>query len=236
MRVTIVLAGLIGLLATGCATQQPFGGSGAGAVQTLTELPPPTGADVTRSASDYQIGPFDKLRVNVFGAEELSGEVVADGSGSVSVPLIGTLDAAGKTPTELADMIAGKLRGTYMKDPRVTVNLMEATSQTFTVDGQVKEPGMYPVRGNLSLMRAVATAKGTTEFAKLEDVVIFRNVGGKQMAALYNLGAIRRGAYADPRVYPNDVVVVGDSPGRRLFRDALQVAPALATPLVLLLQ
>ncbi|WP_196782026.1 hypothetical protein, partial [Salmonella enterica] len=73
----------------------------------------------------------------------------------------------------------------------------------------------------MTLMRAVATAKGTTEFAKLDDVVIFRTVNGQKMAALYNLKAIRQGAYDDPEVFANDVVVVGDSPARRLFKDIL---------------
>jgi polysaccharide export outer membrane protein len=104
-----------------------------------------------------------------------------------------------------------------------------------TVDGQVREPGLYPVLGRTTLMRAVATAKGTTEFARLQDVVVFRTVGDQQMVALYNLQAIRRGVYPDPEVFANDVVVVGDSPARRLFRDVLQAAPLLVTPLVALL-
>jgi polysaccharide biosynthesis/export protein len=84
-------------------------------------------------------------------------------------------------------------------------------------------------------MRAVAVAKGTAEFAKLDDVVIFRTVNGQKMAALYNLKAIRRGVYNDPEVFANDVVVVGDSQARRLFKDALQIAPTLLTPLVYIL-
>jgi polysaccharide biosynthesis/export protein len=88
----------------------------------------------------------------------------------------------------------------------------------------------------MTLVRAVATAEGTAEFAKLDDVVIFRTVKGQQLAALYNLKAIRRGSYADPEVFANDVVVVGDSQAKRLFKDALQVLPLLTTPLIILLQ
>jgi polysaccharide export outer membrane protein len=88
----------------------------------------------------------------------------------------------------------------------------------------------------MTLMRAVATAKGASEFAKLDDVVIFRTVKGQQLAALYNLTAIRRGNYEDPEVFANDVVVVGDSQARRLFKDALQVVPLLMTPLIIALQ
>jgi polysaccharide biosynthesis/export protein len=87
----------------------------------------------------------------------------------------------------------------------------------------------------MTLMRAVATAKGTDEFAKLSDVVIFRTVQGQKMAGLYNLKAIRRGAYDDPEVFANDVVVVGESQARRLFKDGLQVLPAIVTPLIYIL-
>jgi polysaccharide export outer membrane protein len=91
------------------------------------------------------------------------------------------------------------------------------------------------VLGNMSLMRAVAGAKGASEYARLDDVVVFRTVGGKQMAALYNLSAIRRGLYPDPQIYPNDIVIVGDSKARRMFQRFIEAAPTLATPLVLAL-
>ena len=83
-------------------------------------------------------------------------------------------------------------------------------------------------------MRAVATAGGAAEFAKLDDVVIFRNVDGQQLAGLYNLKAIRRGNYSDPEVFANDVIVVGDSQARRLFRDLIQASPLITTPLIVL--
>ncbi|RYG79592.1 MAG: polysaccharide export protein [Alphaproteobacteria bacterium] len=201
-------------------------------VTSLGDLPPPTSGDSYAGVPAYSIGPFDKLTVSVFGVPDISGEVTVDPQGRVSVPLAGTIEAAGKSPAELADLIAAKLRN-YVRDPNVTVGIKEAVSRTFTVDGQVKDPGVYQANGNLSLMRAIATAKGATEDADLSDVVVFRTVDGKQMAALYNLSAIRRGTYADPAIYPHDVIVVGDSPTSRMIRS---LAPILATPLVLLLQ
>jgi polysaccharide export outer membrane protein len=88
----------------------------------------------------------------------------------------------------------------------------------------------------MTLMRAVATAKGTTDQAKLTDVLIFRTVNGQKMVGIYDLKAIRRGTYGDPEVFASDIVVVGDSPSRRLFKDLLQVSPALLTPLIYLLR
>ena len=95
---------------------------------------------------------------------------------------------------------------------------------------------MYPVVGEMTLMRAVASARGLAEFAKLDDVVVLRTVNGQRYAGLYNLAAIRRGNYPDPRVYANDTVVVGDSSARRLFKDFLQVVPLLTTPIIVAFQ
>tara|TARA_R110002033_G_scaffold58885_6_gene108626 strand:- start:978 stop:1694 length:717 start_codon:yes stop_codon:yes gene_type:complete len=199
-------------------------------------LPEPTRVDLLSSNRPYLIGPFDKLKIDVFGIDELSKEVQIDASGRLSFPLIGVVEASGITPGELADEIERRLQGQYVRKPEVTVNLQETVSQVITVDGQVDKPGLYPVVGRMTLMRAVATAGGTSEFAKLNDVVIFRNVDGQQLAGLYNLKAIRRGNYKDPEVFANDVIVVGDSQARRLFKDLLQTTPLITTPLIILTQ
>ncbi len=222
-----------------CGGSQLGGAGNASDVKVVdqTALPEPMRIDLFEQNRPYLIGPFDKLTIDVFGIEELSTkEVQTDAGGRISFPLAGIMEAAGKTPGELEVEIEDRLRGQYVRDPQVTVNLKETVSQVITVDGQVREPGLYPVIGKMTLMRAVATAKGTAEFAKLDDVVIFRTVNGQKLAALYNLKAIRRGFYNDPEVFANDVVVVGDSTARRLFKDALQLVPLLTTPLVVALQ
>jgi polysaccharide export outer membrane protein len=231
-----LLTPFVALALASCAHTPPFA---PGPHLTLTEaqaLPPPAGVDPNSEVRPYRIGPFDTLTVNVFGVSELSQKVQVDSGGRISLPLIGGLDAQGRTPDELAREIAGRLRGRYLKDPQVSVNLEDTVSQVVTVDGQVREPGLYPVVGRMTLVRAVATAKGATEFAKLEDVVVFRKVGDRDMAALYNLQAIRRGMYPDPEIYANDVIVVGDSPARRMFKDVLQAGGLIATPIVAILQ
>lgn len=233
----LLVFGLCAALA-GCAGgRPPIGGSRNISAVPATELPAPDRSDLLSDNRPYLIGPFDKLLISVFGVEDLSGqEVQIDSGGQMSFPLIGVVEAAGHTPAEVAATIAARLRGKYIRDPQVTVNLRETVSQVITVDGQVREPGLYPVVGRMTLMRAVATAKGLGEYAKLDDVVVFRTVRGQKYAALYNLKAIRRGAYDDPEVFANDVVVVGDSPGRRLFRDLVSVAPLLTAPLIIALQ
>jgi polysaccharide biosynthesis/export protein len=226
------------LLATACSGQKILPVAGAGAeVVDASVLPAPNPSDLRAGDRPYFIGPFDKLRIDVFGVEALSKqEVQADASGRLSFPLIGVVEAAGKTPGELAETIEERLRSRFIRDPQVTVNLMETVSQVITVDGEVKEPGLYPVVGRMTLMRAVATAKGVTEFAKLRSVAVFRKVNGREMAAIYDLRAIREGRYSDPEVYASDVVIVGNSQVRRIFRDILNAAPLLSTPLIILFQ
>jgi polysaccharide export outer membrane protein len=207
------------------------------AVQPMTELPAPNPDYLSGGNGAYHLGPLDKMDIDVYGIEDLSRrELRADAAGRVSFPLAGTIDARGFTTDQLAREIENRLRGRYVRDPHVTVNLRESESQVVTVDGQVREPGRYPAAQGMTLMRAVASAKGLTEFARLSQVVIFRTVGEREMAALYDLRSIRGGAYADPPVYPGDIVVVGDSPGRRLFRDILSASPLITTPIIALLQ
>jgi len=172
----------------------------------------------------------------VFGVPELTRDVPIDSSGRLSLPLAGQFDVNGKTAAELATEIAGRLRGRYVRDPQVNVLIRAGVSQNVTVDGSVENPGVYPVSNQTTLLRALAQSGGLTEFAKIDDVVIMRTVNNQRVAGLYNIGAIRRGAYADPAIFPNDVVTVGDSPARRRFRDFLQVAPLLVAPLIAVLQ
>lgn len=200
-------------------------------------LPAPTRADIGVAGEEYYLGAYDELRIDVFGIEALSEqEVQVDASGRIAFPLVGTIEAAGKTPAELAALIQSRLRAEYVRDPRVTVNLTKTVSQVVTVEGEVKEPGIYPVVGKMTLLKAVASARGTTEFSKLDEVIIFRTVNGTAYAALYSLRAIRAGAYKDPDVFAGDIVMVGESRGRRLFKDLLQVVPLLSTPLIVALQ
>ena len=236
MRLCSALALSGSILLAACASTPPLRSNERLTVSDSHVLPPPTRQDLSGGGRDYVIGPLDSLSVDVYGVEELSRTVQADASGRISLPLVGELDVRGKTPSELARVIEQRLAGRYVRDPQVTVNLAQAVSQVVTVEGEVEEPGLYPVLGNMTLMRAVARAKGTTEFARLSHVVLFRTVEGQQLAALYDLRAIRQGAYDDPPVYANDVIVVGESQARRLFRDIIQGSGLITTPLIALIR
>jgi polysaccharide export outer membrane protein len=205
-------------------------------VQDSKALPAPDRTDLTAGDRPALIGPLDTVGVSVFNVPDLSQEMQVDASGRIYMPLAGTIDARGKTAAELARAIEASLRGRYVRNPEVTVNIKSSVSQVVTIDGQVVEPGLYPVTNQMTLLRAIASAKGMSEYARQEDVVILRSVNGHKMAGLYNIDAIRRGVYDDPLIYANDVIVVGDSPQRRMFRDFLSVSPLLVAPLVAILQ
>ena len=222
-------------LLAGCSGGGQLGGSPNVAVVEGNRLPAPSLADFNAQTRPYLLGPLDKISIEVYGVSDLNRTVTVDAAGQISMPLAGTIRVAGLTPAQVEDEVEQRLRGRYIREPEVTVNLTEAVSQTVTVEGEVDEPGIYPILGRMTLLRAIARAKGTTEFSRLRHVVVLRTVNGQRMAALFDLRAIQLGAYDDPEIYANDIVVVSEDRARRLFRDALQSAGLLLTPLVALL-
>jgi polysaccharide biosynthesis/export protein len=231
MRI-IFTAFLAASILTGCAgRERPVSTAQLTVVPDSTGLPAPNRDDLIAADRPSLIGPLDTIVVDVFNVPELSREMQVDASGRISMPLIGAVEARGKTAQELADAIEASLRR-FVRNPEVTVNIKSSVSQVVTVDGEVAEPGLYPVTNQMTLMRVIASAKGLSEFARQDDVVILRTVNSQRMAGLYNIDAIRRGAYEDPAVYANDVVIVGNSPARRMFRDIIAMSPLFVSPLV----
>jgi polysaccharide export outer membrane protein len=213
-------------LAGGCSS---YGGldPNSTSVQVTDVLPPPDLVTMQQELRTYRIGPFDTISVEVFGADALKSEGLVGASGTFGVPLIGQVQAGGLTTVELSDLIAERLRGRYLRNPQVSVTVKEVRSQRVTVDGAVKQPGIYPVIGRMTLQQAIATARGTDEFARLSQVAVFRTVGTQQMAALFDLKGIREGRQVDPEIYGNDVVIVGENLARRIFKEAAQTLPVL---------
>lgn len=225
----IALSGLaLSVLVAGCATDRGFGQDPAIQVAQLEDLPPPVVENL------YVIGPQETLEIEVVSAERLSGKYLTDGQGRISFPLLGLLNLDGLAPNDAADLIATRLRGSYLLTPQVRVIPSDIPPRTVSVGGQVKEPGEYPVLGRQSLLRVVNQAGGLDPYAKLDDVLILRTVGQSRYIGVYNILAIQRGNYQDPTIYPNDIVIVGDSPSRRRLDSILQFVPLLSTSVILL--
>lgn len=180
------------------------------------------------AAQDYRLGALDAIDVTVFQEPELSTRgTPIDASGSVTLPLVGSLRAAGKTTTQLAAEIARRLGETYLVDPQVSVIVSQSVSQKVSVQGEVEEPGVYEIKGPTTLLEAISLAKGETRVAELKEVIVFRVIEGQRFGGVFDVRSIRRGDAEDPQLLGNDVVIVGHSSGKSLWRDFISAAPVL---------
>jgi protein involved in polysaccharide export with SLBB domain len=130
-------------------------------------VPASSAADVS-----YTLGSGDKVRVNVFGEADLSGEFVVDDSGFLRLPLVGQIAAAGRTVRQLEGDLAAKLGSQYLKSPRVSIEVVNY--RPFYILGEVNKPGEYPFVVNMSVINAVALAGGYTYRANESSVYIKR--------------------------------------------------------------
>lgn len=149
----IVVAAFVGL----------FAFAGAASAQEATTV---------RDVAAYKLGAGDKIRVITFGEESLTGEFQVGGSGKVSLPLIGEVAAAGMTIPEFQKEVESALKDGYLKDPRVSVEVLNY--RPFYILGEVNKPGEYPYTNGLTVMNAVATAEGFTYRANTKRVFIKR--------------------------------------------------------------
>ncbi|CAM8630105.1 MULTISPECIES: polysaccharide biosynthesis/export family protein [Sphingobium] len=193
-------------------------------------IPPPPAIGM-----DYRIAPDDVLRIQVYHEPGLSLEdAQVTAAGMIRMPLIGDVSVAGLTASEAGDVIAGRLGERYLVSPQVTLFVKKAVGRRVTLDGEVREPGLYPVEGRLTLLQAVALARGPTRLAGLNQVVVIRRLDGQRRAALFDLAAIRKGRAPDPEILPGDMVIVGLSRAKAIVGGALLAMPALATGFIAL--
>ena len=185
---------------------------------------PPLDKAVT--PSEYLIAPGDVVSLSVFGEPDLKfDKLPVDDAGFIQVPLAGSVHVATLTPAQASTLIATKLGTRFLRNPEVTLNVVEQTGQTVTIEGQVMKAGSYAVDSQTTLLGAIALAQSPTRIAKLDEVVVFRTVNSQRMAARFDLGRIRAGRDPDPQILGGDVVVVGFSQGKSIYRDMLQAAP-----------
>ena len=177
--------------------------------------------------ANYKIAPMDKLAIRVFRQEDMTGDYDVDLAGHISLPLIGEVEAANLTTAQLDDKLTQLLGVKYLEHPDVSVSIKQSVGRLVTIDGAVNSSGSFPVMGRLSLLQAVALARGPTEDANLHRVAIFRTIGGKRQAAAFDLVSIRRGQAEDPPIYAGDIVVVDGSSVKPLQKKLLQSIPFL---------
>lgn len=158
---------------------------------------------------EYRLGPGDKLRIEVYKDPQLSQAAQIRPDGKITLPLLGDLEASGRTPLELRDSIARQLKE-YMTNPVVTVIVVEATGATAYVMGEVNHPGAVTLQGGqLTVLQALAIAGGLKDFANTKNIRILRRSPVGVQTITFNYKDAIRGAVP---VYlrAGDTVVVPD--------------------------
>jgi polysaccharide biosynthesis/export protein len=157
---------------------------------------------------EYRLAAGDKLRIEVYKDTQLSQSLQVRPDGKITLPLVGDLDATGRTPIELRDVITKQLKE-YMTNPVVTVIVVEATAATAYVMGEVNHPGAITLQGPLTVLQALAMAGGLKDFANTKNIrILRRGATGVQTIAFNYKDAIRGSAPVYLR--PGDTVVVPD--------------------------
>ena len=157
---------------------------------------------------DYRLAPGDKLRIEVYRDTQMSQSVQIRPDGKITLPLLGDLEATGRTPIELRDVIAKQLKE-YMTNPVVTVIVVEATPAVAYVTGEVNHPGAVTIQSQLTVLQALAIAGGLKDFANAKNIRILRRSSlGVQTIAFNYKDAIRGSAPVYLR--PGDTVVAPD--------------------------
>jgi polysaccharide export outer membrane protein len=216
------LLALAALATSGCASR-----GGSVPYDPTGFVAPDVQAQPVANAS-YPIGALDTISVSVFQVESLSGDYKVDAQGKIDYPLLGSVQAQGRTTQELRQQLAASLSQKYLQSPNVQISIKERAEQTITVDGSVRNPGQFIVKGPTTLLQAVAMAKGTTEDANPSRIIVFRTIRGEKMAGAFDLQDIRRAKSEDPVIYGNDIIIVDGSRARQMYRELMGSLPLLS--------
>ena len=207
----LLLVALLG----GCGTKKnvPYSSGSSladnpGNVSPAVTGPTGAGSAIASSPSMYHIGPEDLLRISVWNNKDLTLDIAVRPDGKISLPLIQDVQAEGLTPPELADIIHQKLLQ-YIKDPHVSVIVLEVNASKFYILGEVNKPGTYFLRGNTSVLHALSMAGGFTTFASPKNIRLVRNRDGKQDVRVINyFEVIENGSRQNYLILPGDTLVI----------------------------
>jgi len=220
----------------GCATSGgPIGEDPLISIAELTELPAPSNSGYSQGYAVEIVRPQDILSISVFGVEELSRDDVRVGlDGTFDYPLIGSVQADGRSLAEISYDLETRLAGTFVRNPDVQVDFVSRDAQVFTIGGEITRGGQYPIVQSTTLLEAVAIGGGRTDFAQPREVMIFREVNGERYIGVYDLVAIERGNYPDPEIFPHDMIVIGESTQLRRVSQVSKFVSLITSPLILL--
>jgi polysaccharide export outer membrane protein len=168
----------------------------------------PGAAAQAPAGNSYVIGASDVITVTVFKEPTLSGSLLVRPDGMISVPLLGDVKASGKTPLQLADEIAVALKK-YVQDPNVSIVLSQSNSKIIYLIGEVGKPGPIGMTPGMTMLQAIATTGGLTEFANAKKIYILRTVDGRQQKIPVRYKqALQGDAALNLTLNPGDTIVV----------------------------
>jgi polysaccharide export outer membrane protein len=161
------------------------------------------------SDNSYKIGPQDVLRIDVWKEPEISRSVPVRPDGKISLPLLNDVQAAGLTATQLADIITDGLKK-FINNPQVTVGVSEINSRRVYVTGEVTRPGAFPLLPNMTVLQALTSAGGFTQFARIKSIYVLRTADGKQAKHSFNYKDVVNGKKPEDNIelQPGDTIVV----------------------------
>lgn len=145
----------------------------------------PDSENLTTEALRYQLGSGDQIRVIVYGEEDLSGEFELDGSGTIAMPLIGTISIGNQFVSDAESLIAEHLSDGYLVNPRVSIEVLNY--RPFYILGEVKEPGSYPYVSGMTVLNAIALASGFTYRASENKIEVTRRINGVEEKIRINI-------------------------------------------------
>jgi polysaccharide export outer membrane protein len=157
----------------------------------------------------YKIGAQDLLKIDVWREEQLTRTVPVRPDGKVTLPLLNDVQAAGLTPMQLAGVISEGLKK-YINNPQVTVTITEINSRRIYVTGEVARAGAFPLLPNMTVLQALSSSGGFTQFARLKNIYVLRVEDGKQVKHPFNYKEAVNGKNPEQNILlqPGDVIVV----------------------------
>jgi polysaccharide export outer membrane protein len=178
-------------------------------VSPLTEAQAAAAAVATPDQDKYPLGPEDAIEISVWKEPDLTKQLVVRPDGKITYPLIGELQAAGKTVNQLQEEILKRLEK-FVTDAHVTVILLKAQNYKIYVTGKVNRPGDFVTGKPVNVMQAISMAGGLTPFASPGSIMVLRTVGGKEEVFPFNYKEVAKGLFLEQNrtLLPGDVVVV----------------------------
>lgn len=201
---------------------KPAAPSGEVATQNNASQNPQHPNPLYTIGKEYRVGPNDLIDIEILNLENGKRTVRVNSAGYVTMPLIGPVTVVGLTQQQIENHIAGLYGEKYLQNPQVSVFIREFTTERITVDGAVAKPGIYPLVGQMTLLRVIALAGGFGSIANSSQVMLFRHgENGQRQVATFDVDRIRSGKDMDPAIRGDDLIVVQRDSARALLKDSI---------------